>query len=97
MNRRLLDVTANTTLDFVDGRAESADWTEEALAVLDVESPRGEETVSLGLELDPTDLEILGHHADFATLTPSQARSLAADLEAAAAAAEAGENLTTRR
>lgn len=40
MNRRFLDVTANTTLEFVDGRAVGDDWSEAAAAVLDVESPR---------------------------------------------------------
>lgn len=97
MNRRLLDVTANTTLDFVEGRAESADRTEEAAAVVDVESPQGAETVSLGVELDPTDLDRLAPHADYVTLTPAQARTLAADLEAAADAAESGDSMTTRR
>ena len=97
MTRRLLDVTANTTLDFVDGRAAGVDWTDDGVAVVDVESPRDEEAVTLGLELDPADLDRLDHHADYVTLSPDQARTLAADLEAAADAAERGDSMTSGR
>lgn len=41
MRRRLLDVTAYTTLDFVDARAVHPDWEEEAGAVVDVDTPDG--------------------------------------------------------
>jgi hypothetical protein len=95
--RRYLDVTANTTLDYLTARAEGADWTNESGAVLDVESPRGEERVTLGLELDPTGFDHLPHHADYASLTPEQARELASDLEDAATAAERGDAMTSRR
>ena len=93
--RRHLDVTAYTTLDHVDARAEGDGWTDDGVAVLDVESPRGEDGVSLGLELDPGGH--LPHHADYAALTPAQARTLAEALEEAAAAAERGESLTSGR
>ncbi|WP_459879194.1 hypothetical protein [Halorubrum gandharaense] len=46
--RRHLDVTANTTFDFLDVRVFGDDWETETVAVLDVESPRGEETVTSG-------------------------------------------------
>lgn len=95
--RRHLDVTAYTTLDHVDARAEGAEWTDEAVAVLDVESPRGAETVSLGLELDHTSLAHLAPHADYITLSPDQSRTLAEALSEAALAAERGETLTSGR
>lgn len=91
MDRRLLDVTARTTLDFLDARAEGVDWTDEAAAVLDVYTPRDDEAVTLALELDPSDLEHVPQHADRVGLSAEQARTLAADLEAAADAAERDE------
>lgn len=97
MERRQLDVTAYTTFDFLDGRAEGVDWTDEGVAVLDVESPEGDEGVRLGLELDPADLEHAPAHADYVSLTPEQARTLAAELEDVADAAEAGESHTSGR
>jgi len=39
MRRRILDVTAYTTLDFVDARAVHPEWEEPAGAVVDVETP----------------------------------------------------------
>ncbi|MFT4880874.1 MAG: hypothetical protein ACI9HI_000872, partial [Salinirussus sp.] len=39
MRRRLLDVTAYTTLDFVDARAVHPDWEETAGAVVNVDTP----------------------------------------------------------
>lgn len=95
--RRQLDVTAYTTFDHVDARAMGDGWTDEAVAVLDVESPRDERAVTLGLELDPVELEHLEPHADTVPLTPGQARVLAAELEAAADAAESGEAMTSGR
>ncbi|ESP87807.1 DUF6360 family protein [Candidatus Halobonum tyrrellensis] len=97
MRPRHLDVTAYTTFDHVGARAEGDGWTDEAVAVLDVTSPAGEPTVSLGFELDPSDTPNLPHHADHVPLTPERARTLAAELEAAADAAEAGEAMTSGR
>jgi hypothetical protein len=94
---RFLDVTAKTTLDFVDARTVGDDWTDTGVAVVDVESPRDADSVSLGLELDPADSEHVPHHADYVTLSPEQARTLAADLAAAADAAEAGDAMTSGR
>lgn len=94
---RHLDVTARTTLDHVEAIAEGVDWTDEAVAVLDVESPAGRDVVRVGLELDPLEAGELPHHVQYVPLDPDQARTLAADLEEAADAAEAGEKLTSRR
>ena len=95
--RRHLDVTANTTFDFLDVRLFGDAWETETVAVLDVESPRGEETVTLGLETDLAAHDELAPHADVVPLTPEQARTLADDLTAAADAAERGESMTSRR
>jgi hypothetical protein len=89
MDRRLLDVTAYTTFDFVPAQAQGADWLEEAVAVLDADVPDHDpERVELSLELDPSDLDRLDHHADIVKLSPSEARELADDLEKAANKAE---------
>lgn len=89
MDRRLLDVTAYTTFDFVPAQAQGADWLEEAVAVLDASVPdHDSERVELSLELDPSDLDRLDHHADIVKLSPSEARELADDLEKAANKAE---------
>ncbi|WP_160133689.1 DUF6360 family protein [Halococcus salsus] len=96
MHRRFLDVTSRTTFDHLPARAEGDGWARESIAVLDVESPRGEDHVELGFELDGS-TEVLPHHVDRIPLAPDQARTLAADLEAAAAAAERGEAMVSRR
>jgi hypothetical protein len=90
MPDRIMRVNAHTTLDLLDGRAEGHDFSEAALATLNVSAPRRDpDAVTLQLELDPTDLEHLPAHADSVTLTAAQARTLAADLEAAAGRVEA--------
>ncbi len=89
MDRRLLDVTAYTTFDFIPAQAVGADWFEEAIAVLDATVPEHDpERVELSLELDPSDLDNLDHHADIVLLSPGEARELASDLEDAADRAE---------
>jgi hypothetical protein len=95
--RRHLSVTAYTTFDHVDARAEGDGWTEDGVAVLDVESPDDERTVTVGIELDPSDFDHVPHHAEYVPLTPDQARTLSVALEDAAAAAERGESLTSGR
>jgi len=85
MKSRLLDVTAYTTFDFVPAQAMGDDWFEEAIAVLDASVPEHDpDCVELSLELDPSDLDNLDHHADIVKLTPSEARELAAALQDAA-------------
>jgi hypothetical protein len=84
MRRRLLDVTAYTTLDFVDASALGVDWTDEAPAVVDVDVPDEHEdaagVVRLSVELDGTRLDRVTPHVDRLSLSPAQARTLADDL-----------------
>ncbi len=82
MHRRITDVTAHTTFDYVEARALGPDWSDDAVAVMDV-TPDGE-AVSLALELDPDDLDNVDAHADRVRLSPDQARTLAAELRVAA-------------
>lgn len=101
MRRRMLDVTAHTTLDFVTARALHPDWQEEASAVVDVDTPgtsgrgrtaepeeRAAGRVRLSVELDASDLTELPRHVDRVELSPAEARALAADLLEAAENAE---------
>jgi hypothetical protein len=84
MRRRLLDVTAYTTLDFVDASAFGADWTDDAPAVVDVDTPDTNEgatgVVRLSVELDGTRMDEVAPHVDRLELSPAQARTLAGDL-----------------
>ncbi len=92
MADRIMKVNAYTTLDLLDGEAEGHGFTEEAYAVVNVTSPRkNPDHVSVQLELDNTELEELRPHADTVRLSPSEARTLAADLEKHAANVEATE------
>lgn len=90
---RLLRVNAYTTLDMADARAIGHDFAdEEALAVLNVTAPRkNPDHVELQLELDNSQLESLPAHAEKVTLTPEQAREVAADLEKHAARVESAQ------
>ncbi|WP_266076721.1 DUF6360 family protein [Haladaptatus caseinilyticus] len=84
MADRVLSVTAFTTFDLVDAVAEGHGWTEEAVGVLNVKTPRSEgspDEVLLQLELDNTELEHLPAHAETVSLSPEQARELAGELE----------------
>jgi hypothetical protein len=91
---RLLDVTAYTTFDFVEGHAVGPDWRDESAAVVDVDRPKASPgTVRLRMEFDGSDLEHVDPHADCLTLSPEQARGLAAELERYAANADAGEDV----
>mgnify|MGYP000044190988 CR=1 FL=1 len=91
---RLLDVTAYTTFDFVSGRAVGPDWSDESAAVVDVDrADEAPESVRLRMEFDGSDLEHVAPHADHLSLSPEQARGLAAELERKAASAEAGEDV----
>jgi hypothetical protein len=87
---RLLDVSAYTTLDYVTGRVFGSDWSDDAAAVVDVDRPKAAPgSVRLQLEFDGEDVANIAHHADSISLSPDQARALAADLERQAANAEA--------
>ncbi|MFC7228932.1 DUF6360 family protein [Salinirubellus salinus] len=90
MADRIMRVNAYTTLDLLDGTAEGHDFTDEAYATLNVTAPlRNPDHLTLQLELDNTQLSNLPAHADTVTLTPEQARTLAAELEEHAQTVEA--------
>ncbi len=95
-SRRLLDVTAYTTLDFADATVEGHGWEDDAVGVVDVsvdESAAGNpEGVTLSLELDGTDVADLPQHATHLELSAGEAETLASALtDAAATVAEGGE------
>jgi len=82
MSDRILSVNAYTTLDLLEGEAETHEFSESAYAVVNATAPRKQpDHVKLELELDNAELEQLPAHADRVRLTPDQARELAADLE----------------
>ncbi|MFD1588013.1 DUF6360 family protein [Halorientalis brevis] len=82
MADRILRVTAYTTFDLLDGRVEGHDFEEEAPAVLNVTAPRkNPDHVELQLEMDNTQLSELRPHADHVTLSATEARELASELE----------------
>lgn len=90
MADRIMTVNAYTTLDLLEGRAEGHGFEEEAMATLNVRTPRTEpEHATLQFELDNTELEHLPPHADSVTLTAEQARTLAEELTECAERIEA--------
>ncbi|WP_396611412.1 DUF6360 family protein [Haloferax sp. S1W] len=93
MPDRILKVNAYTTLDLADGTATGHDFEESAFAVLNVTSPRkNPDEITLELELDGTQLDSLPPHADRVTLSPEEARKVAADLEKHANRVEAAQD-----
>jgi hypothetical protein len=106
MARRILDVNADTTLEYAEGRVDRPGGTEEGVAVVNATAPGDDpDYVELGVEMDATDVETVPHHADRVVLSPDQARELAADLVDAAdsvtdadegdSASDAGDSDTT--
>jgi len=90
---RIMRVNAYTTFDLLDGEVEGHGFDEEALAVLNVTSPKkNPDHISLQLELDNTQLESVKPHADKVTLSPEQAREMAAELEKHAEKVEAAQS-----
>jgi hypothetical protein len=85
MGRRIIDVTAETTLACLPATAHGLNWVDGTTAVVDVGPAVDGSAVRLELELDPADLEHLGPHAETIRLTPAQARRLATALGEAAA------------
>jgi len=82
MADRILSVNAYTTFDLLDGRAEGHGFEEEAMAVLNVTAPRkNPDHVKLQVELDNTQLSEVPPHADHVSLSASEARELAAELD----------------
>ena len=84
MSHRVLDVTAYTTFDYLQGGASGIDWAEDGVVVLDVNPDEEKGIVRLSTELDPTDVDRLDQHADHVELFPDQARTLASTLREAA-------------
>ncbi|MFB6251552.1 MAG: DUF6360 family protein [Halobellus sp.] len=90
MPNRLLRVNAYTTLDLVDAAARGHDFEDEAVAVLNVTSPReNPDRVQFQLELDNSQLESIPAHADEVTLSPEEARTIADALNSHADKVEA--------
>jgi len=90
---RIMTVNAYTTFDLLDGVVEGHGFEEEALAVLNVTSPKkNPDHVSLQLELDNTQLDSVEPHADTVTLSADQAREMAAELEKHADKVEAAQS-----
>lgn len=90
---RIMRVNAYTTFDLLDGEIEGHGFDEEALAVLNVTSPKkNPDHVALQLELDNTQLEAVKPHADKVTLSADQAREMAAELEKHADKVEAAQS-----
>jgi hypothetical protein len=90
---RLMKVTAYTTFDLLDGEIEGHGFDEEALAVLNVTSPKkNPDHVSVQLEMDNTQLDHVKPHADKVTLSADQAREMAAELEKHADKVEAAQS-----
>lgn len=85
MAGRLLDVTAYTTLEFVEVAVQGPDWTDGGPGVVDVHVPDeqdrdreiSDDRVLLELEIDGTSLDHVEPHADCVALTRVQARALA--------------------
>jgi len=82
MADRVLSVNAYTTFDLLDAVAEGHGWTDEAMAVLNVTTPRkNPDEVLVQLELDNGSLGELPAHAETVSLSADEARTLAAELE----------------
>jgi hypothetical protein len=89
MTKRVLDVNAYTTFDYLSGATEGLDWAEEGIMVLNVDGDEDDGVVTLAVELDPTDVDRLEQHADTVELAPEQARTLASTLRETADRVEA--------
>jgi hypothetical protein len=85
MADRVMKVNAFTTFDLLNGSVEGHGFEEEAFATLNVRTPRKDpDEVTLELELDNTQLDNVPAHADRATLSADEARTLATELQKAA-------------
>jgi hypothetical protein len=85
-----MKVNAYTTFDLIDATVTGHDFEMESLAVLNATSPRkNPERVQLQLEVDNMQEEHLPAHMEEVSLSPEQARELAADLEKHAEKVEA--------
>jgi hypothetical protein len=90
---RIMTVNAYTTFDLLEGRVEGHGFTEEAYTVLNVSTDTREDpdAVEVQLEMDNTEVDAVEPHADTVTLSPAEAREMAAELEKYASKVEASE------
>jgi hypothetical protein len=77
----VLEVNASTTFTLLDGDVEGHGWRADAPAVLNVTTADGAVRLELELELENTETDDVQTHADRVTLSPGEARELAAELE----------------
>jgi hypothetical protein len=79
---RLMRVNAYTTLDLVDATVRGHDFEADSDAVVNATAPREDpDRVQLQIELDNMAEAHLPAHTEELSLSPDQARDLAADLE----------------
>jgi len=90
---RIMTVNAYTTFDLLEGKVEGHGFEESAYTVLNVSTDTREspDAVEVQLEMDNTEIDAVEPHADTVTLTPEQAREMAAELEKYAGKVEASE------
>jgi hypothetical protein len=90
---RIMTVNAYTTFDLLEGTVEGHGFEESAYTVLNVSTDTREnpDAVEVQLEMDNTEIDAVEPHADTVTLTPEQAREMAAELEKYAGKVEASE------
>ncbi len=82
MSDRLLKINAYTTFDLLEAEAVGHEFEESAYGVLNVTAPReNPEHVTLELELDNTELDLLPAHAERVRMSATEARTLASELE----------------
>ena len=80
---RIMRVNAYTTFDLLEGRVEGHGFEEDAYAVLNVSTDTREDpdAVEVQLEMDNTEVDAVEPHADTVSLSPAEAREMAAELE----------------
>ncbi|MBO4247427.1 hypothetical protein IL252_06280 [Halomicrobium sp. IBSBa] len=90
---RIMRVNAYTTFDLLEGHVEGHGFEEDAYAVLNVSTDTREDpdAVEVQLEMDNTEVNAVEPHADTVSLSPAEAREMAAELEKYASKVEASE------
>ncbi|WP_018256644.1 DUF6360 family protein [Halomicrobium katesii] len=90
---RIMRVNAYTTFDLLEGRVEGHGFEDDAYAVLNVSTDTREDpdAVEVQLEMDNTEVDAVEPHADTVSLSPAQAREMAAELEKYASKVDASE------
>ncbi|ACV46571.1 MULTISPECIES: DUF6360 family protein [Halomicrobium] len=90
---RIMRVNAYTTFDLLEGRVKGHGFDEDAYAVLNVSTDTREDpdAVEVQIEMDNTEVDAVEPHADTVSLSPAQAREMAAELEKYASKVDASE------